>query len=180
MPGRELRAVATDASGRAWLATDAGLACLERDMQVRSWGDDSLLAQPANALLAGPDGCLYVGGAAGVLRVQIIGVPEDAPPTTQLVSAHHVVALAWGDGTLWWSDGVRVRALDGRSLQVPSAIPEIVCPLELVSRRAAPAFGSGASEIPLGAAAALRLAWGDSTVCSVQTELIRRAAFDSV
>jgi hypothetical protein len=131
IPGRRLRAAITDSRSRLWIATDAGLACVEPGLVVRTWPSDTRLAPLARALHLGTDGWIYVGLDDGALRIdartehltESIGV-ERVPGIEGPVRA-----LATAGGTLWWTDGRNVRSLSGRSLEQPGRLPPVVCPI---------------------------------------------------
>ncbi|MFQ5599481.1 MAG: two-component regulator propeller domain-containing protein, partial [Candidatus Krumholzibacteriia bacterium] len=97
-----------------------GIARIGPGITVQAWPGDSLLAPRSCVLLAAPDGFLYFGLQDGLARVdpragEIRGerVPGPTGP---------VLALAWTDDGLWWSDGDRVVSLGGESLELPAGV----------------------------------------------------------
>jgi ligand-binding sensor domain-containing protein len=131
LPSRYTRDVLIDSSNRIWVATHLGLACIEND-EVHTFEDDPLLAQRANALLAAPDGFLYVALQDGLAKLEIgrsgaraMRIPETTRP---------VIALAWAGSDVWWSDGDSVCALAGRCVELPRSLAANSC-LALTSSR---------------------------------------------
>jgi hypothetical protein len=110
MPAGSVRAVATDARGRVWIATRAGIVRLGPNLVLTAWPREPLLAAPMNALLAAPDGRLYLGLDDGVAWLD----PQSEPPHSERLvePGTPVVALAWAQGGLWYSDGRSLFFLD--------------------------------------------------------------------
>jgi hypothetical protein len=131
LPAARMRAVVADDLDRAWLATDAGAACVGPGIAVHTWPADSLLGRPARSLLCAPDGWIYVGLDIGVVRIDARTEFVANDPVVERVPGigGRVLALAWADGTLWWTDGIRVRSLNGLVLDPPTPLPGTVCPI---------------------------------------------------
>jgi hypothetical protein len=114
LPSARVRALATDAAGRLWVATPSGLARVRRGLVVDAWADDPLLGHEVLALLGGPDGKIYLGLGDGVARLDPVC---EHPCVRRLATTRGPVqALAWVLGELWWTEGAGARALSGRTL----------------------------------------------------------------
>lgn len=110
MPEGCVRAVATDALGRVWIATTAGVVRLGPNLVLTAWPQEPFLTAPVRALLAAPDGHLYLGLDDGVAWLD----PQSEPPHAERLvePGTPVVALAWAQGVLWYSDGRSLFYLD--------------------------------------------------------------------
>ncbi|UCE02599.1 MAG: hypothetical protein JSW67_15410 [Candidatus Latescibacterota bacterium] len=131
LPSRYTRDVAIDSWDRIWVATHQGLACIEND-EVHTFEDDPLLAQRVNALLAAPDGFLYVALQDGLAKLEI--VRSGARATRVSVTNRALTALAWAGSDVWWSDGDSVCALTGRCVELPRSLAANSC-IALTSSR---------------------------------------------
>ena len=170
LPSPYTRAVLADPQGFVWVATVAGVARVGPDLDLRTFPADSLLSRRANVFLAAPDGFLYVGLDNGLARVE--NADGYAPRATRVPGpTGAVVALAWADARLWWSDGERVQSLAGDALVWPASLAANYClevhasrdtiwvghPFGEASLRAGSA-GPGSTWVRLGAANGLPLA----------------------
>lgn len=150
LPIGRMRALVSDRAERVWVATDAGLACVGPGIAIRTWPADSLLGRPMRALSRAPDGWIYAALADGVVRIDTRADTAGGPPPVERVDGIHspARALAWSGGTLWWSDGIRVRSQDGRVLELPGPIPTIICPI-WIGQNLHDAFDRGVPAPPL-------------------------------
>jgi diguanylate cyclase (GGDEF)-like protein len=97
LPNPRIRAIAQDAGGTVWVASDGGLSRYQGGRFVVGLADPDLARQPVQALCAGRDG-LWLGLRDGLARVR--GDAADSPAAS--LPPGPVTAL-WedGDGTLW-------------------------------------------------------------------------------
>ena len=118
LPSHRVRQLLADSRGRLWVATDRGLAWIGSDLGVHAFPASPLLAQRCHALVEGEEGFLYVGLDAGLARLHLDRLEEDATLVAGI--AGPVVALARTRGEIWWSAGSQVSSLTGQELLLPA------------------------------------------------------------
>jgi hypothetical protein len=134
LPEAPVRGLAADDASRLWLATDAGVVCVEPDLRVRTWPGDPGLAPPAELVVVA-GGALWIGRDTGLARVPLdcdLGGTAISEPVAGV--AGPVRALAWTTHGLWWTDGATVRSTAGDVIPTRPDPPRTICPLEFASQ----------------------------------------------
>ena len=129
LPSEQLLHVVVDDSADVWLATRAGIARLDLQLQVTHWPEDPYLSQRGLTLFSAPSSHVYVGWWGGLFRIVTTPYDDamrksDAPTVEPLPGIEEaIVSTSWAQG-LWWTGGDSLTSFLGVTLHPPMGVAD--------------------------------------------------------
>lgn len=179
LPSNVIRAVAVDAAGTTWFATNSGLARRRTDgvWTVFTTGD-GLISNDVVALAILPNGSVACATPAGLSEIDLAdAITNTAASPTTIPSSDVRAVAATGTGELWVGTAAGVARRDGNGSWVQWGAAEGLPALPITAIGVAPG-GAAAAASAAGVAVLVNAAWRlDTTAEGLPSNEVRAVAF---